>query len=43
MPTNNLFPWELQIWKKEDEENNLISHKMYKQDYTSWESEHKNF
>lgn len=31
------FPWELQIWCKSDEENNLKSHKKYKQDYTSWE------
>ena len=40
-PSNQLFPWELQIWKKEDERNNLESHKLYKQDYTSWENEYK--
>ena len=39
-PSNQLFPWELQIWKKEDERNNLESHKLYKQDYTSWENEY---
>lgn len=43
MPTNQLFPWELQIWKKEDERNNLESHKLYKQDYTSWENDYKKF
>lgn len=36
---NNLFPWELQIWNKEDENDNLLSHSIYKQDYTSWEQE----
>lgn len=40
-PSNQSFPWELQIWKKEDERNNLESHKLYKQDYTSWENEYK--
>ena len=40
-PSNQLFPWELQIWKKEAERNNLESHKLYKQDYTSWENEYK--
>ena len=24
MTANQLFPWELQIWKKEDERNNLV-------------------
>ena len=41
MPSNQLFPWELQIWKKENERNNLESHKLYKQDYTSWENDYK--
>lgn len=34
---NQYFPWEFQIWKASDEENNYISHKEYKQDYTAWE------
>lgn len=38
---NYAFPWELQIWNKQDEENNLESHKKYKQDYIKWESENK--
>lgn len=38
---NYSFPWELQIWNKEDERNNLESHKKYKQDYTKWENESK--
>lgn len=29
------FPWELQIWKKEDEANNEQSHAQYKQEYAS--------
>lgn len=40
--TNNYtFPWELQIWNKADEENNLKSHEKYKQDYVKWEAENK--
>lgn len=42
MMDNQLFPWELQIWQKQDEMNNLASHKLYKQDYTSWENNYKN-
>lgn len=42
MQTNQLFPWELQTWKKEDERNNLASHKLYKQAYTSWENNYRN-
>ena len=38
---NYSFPWELQIWNKIDEENNLESHKKYKQDYVRWEAENK--
>ena len=36
---NFCFPWELQVWAKKDEENNYVSHKMYKQEYTRWEME----
>ncbi|WP_270613221.1 hypothetical protein [Coprococcus sp. AM97-35] len=42
MMDNQLFPWKLQIWQKQDEMNNLASHKLYKQDYTSWENNYKN-
>lgn len=35
---NCFFPWELQIWKTEDEKSNLDSHKKYKQSYTKWEN-----
>ena len=38
---NFSFPWELQIWKTEDREKNLNSHKKYKQEYTRWEEESK--
>lgn len=38
---NYCFQWELQIWDKEHEESNLISHDKYKQDYTKWETENK--
>ena len=38
---NKNFPWELQIWTKQNELNNLESHKMYKQGYTKWEEESK--
>jgi len=34
---NYSFPWELQIWSRENAQNNLDSHKKYKQEYTSWE------
>ena len=34
---NNIYQWELQIWLKEDKENNYISHAKYKQDYIKWE------
>lgn len=34
---SNFSPsWELQIWNGEDRENNLISHKTYKQNYTEY-------
>ena len=35
------FQWELQIWNKEDEINNINSHEKYKQDYIKWEKENK--
>lgn len=38
---NYSFPWELQIWNEEDEQNNLKAHKNYKQDYVKWEAENK--
>ena len=38
---NMSFQWELQIWNNCDRENNLSSHKKYKQEYTTWEKETK--
>lgn len=38
---NFSFPWELQVWAKENEKRNYASHKEYKQDYTRWEKENK--
>lgn len=38
---NYAFQWELQIWNKIDEVNNIISHEKYKQDYVRWENENK--
>lgn len=39
---NNLsFQWELQVWNKVDEINNIESHEKYKQDYVKWENENK--
>lgn len=38
---NYTFPWELQVWNREDVENNRISHSKYKQEYTKWEGESK--
>lgn len=35
---NYYFPWELQVWMKNHEMDNYNSHKIYKQDYTKWES-----
>lgn len=32
---NSTFPWELQIWKQEDEISNENSHKEYKQEYAN--------
>lgn len=36
---NFTYEWELQIWKKSDEESNYKSHSTYKQEYTKWESQ----
>lgn len=38
---NYSFQWELQIWNKEYEKSNILSHALYKQDYTKWENENK--
>lgn len=38
---NSEFPWELQIWHSLDEIRNIELHKIYKQDYTSWEKDSK--
>ena len=38
---NYTFQWELQVWNKLDEVNNIISHEKYKQDYVKWEKENK--
>ena len=35
------FQWELQVWNKENEINNITSHEKYKQDYIKWEKENK--
>lgn len=35
------FQWELQVWNKVDEINNINSHEKYKQDYVKWEKENK--
>lgn len=35
------FQWELQVWNREDEINNINSHEKYKQDYIKWEKENK--
>lgn len=31
------YSWELQIWYREDEQNNIESHKKHKQTYIDWE------
>ena len=38
---NFSFQWELQVWDKIDEINNINSHEKYKQDYVKWERENK--
>lgn len=35
---NRTFQWELQIWDLADRDNNIESHKKYKQGYSNWES-----
>lgn len=42
-PNNYSFPIELQIWDSKDEQNNLKSHKIYKQDYIKWVKIYKSF
>ena len=39
--SNFSYQWELQVWDKEHEKTNIISHEKYKQDYTKWEKENK--
>lgn len=39
--SNHTFPWELQIWNECNVESNFLSHKKYKQEYTTWEKESK--
>ena len=38
---NYSFQWELQIWNKINEMDNIVSHEKYKQDYVRWEKESK--
>lgn len=38
---NFSFQWELQVWNKIDETNNINSHEKYKQDYVRWENENR--
>ena len=38
---NYAFQWELQVWNKLDEVNNINSHEKYKQDYVKWENVNK--
>lgn len=38
---NLSFPWEIQVWNKDDEPGNRISHKKYKQGYTTYEDDYK--
>ncbi len=38
---NYKFQWELQIWNKKDEINNINSHEKYKQEYIKWEKENR--
>lgn len=38
---NLYFPWELQIWDKNDEVQNEASHKEHKRDYTKWPGVYK--
>ncbi len=36
---NYSFPWELQVWFKDNEKTNKECHYNYKQEYTKWEKE----
>lgn len=36
---NTCFQWELQLWNEKNEQTNLKSHSIYKQDYVKWEKE----
>ena len=36
---NYSLPWEIQFWLKKDDRKNRISHKRYKQTYTTWEKD----
>lgn len=36
---NKKFQWELQLWDKQHEESNYLSHAKHKQGYTKWENE----
>lgn len=39
---NNYFPWELQVWNKNDMSSNVVSHALHKQEYTAWAGIYKN-
>lgn len=39
---NNYFPWELQVWNKNDMSSNVTSHASHKQEYTAWAGIYKN-
>ena len=38
---NTHYLWELQLWHKDDVENNYKSHKKHKEEYTEWEGMYK--
>ncbi|MDE5722348.1 MAG: hypothetical protein K2I30_06415 [Clostridia bacterium] len=38
---SKIFQWELQVWLKNNEINNKVSHNKYKQSYVKWEKEIK--
>jgi hypothetical protein len=40
--SNTYFPWELQIWNSNDEEQNVRSHRIHKQEYVKWAAIYKN-
>ena len=39
---NIYFPIELQIWDSKNEQNNINSHILYKQDYIVWKDKYNN-